>query len=64
MGNGTKAALFLGLRLTQGSYPFITFTITSKEENISAKIHQRVGLYHQLLAKLYTILIFDISLSK
>ncbi len=46
--------LFLGLHRTQGS----------KEENISAKIHQRVGLYHQLLAKLYTIFIFVINLSK
>ncbi len=63
MENGTKPVLFLGLRPAQGSYPFKTFT-TSEEENISAKIHQRVGLYHQLLAKLYTILIFDINLSK
>ena len=62
MGNGTKPALFLGLRPTQGSYRFKPFT-RSKEENIRAKIHQRVGLYHQLLAKLYTILIFDINLS-
>ena len=54
--------LFLGLHPTQGSYPFKTFT-TSKEENISAKIHQRVGLYHQLLAKLCTIFIFVINLS-
>jgi hypothetical protein len=37
-GNGTKPALFLGLRPTQGSYLFKPFT-TSKEENISARIH-------------------------
>ena len=38
MGNGTKLALFLGLRPTQGSCPFKPF-IASKEEIISAKIH-------------------------
>ena len=38
MGNCTKPALFLGLRPTQGSYLFKRLT-TSKEENISAKIH-------------------------
>ncbi len=55
MVNGTKPALFLGLRPAQGSYTFKMFT-TNKEENISAKVHQRVGLYHQLLATVSYIL--------
>ncbi len=43
MGNGNKPALFLGLRPTQGSYPFKTFT-TRTEENISAKIIKELDL--------------------